>query len=88
MKRTVLQHFKQIFKNPHTHKTMQYHYDVSIVRDAEDYMYRIMNMTSYTIWASHKFNTYDEAVKFLENHPHSTHKSTEVILNQSTATEL
>ena len=80
MKRTLLQDFKQIYKkNGEEHI---YNYQVTIVLDTQDYKYRIINVTSGSVWKNNSFETYDEAKNFLCKHPHFTGSGKEVELNK------
>lgn len=80
MKRTLLQDFIQIYKKDG--KENKYNYQVAIVLDTQNYKYRIMNVTSGSIWKEHAFKSYTEAEKFLHDHPHSIGEGREIELNK------
>ena len=84
MKRTFLRNFKQIYVDPHTNEKKEYKYQVAIIKDTEDYKYRILNVTSGTIWKQYAFRTFDDALKFINNHPHAIKENEpkEVILGR------
>lgn len=66
-----IQTFKQIYFHPKEQKVKEHIYRVCIVRDTEDYMYRIMNFDDLTIWKTHRFSTFNKAKEFLDKHPHN-----------------
>ena len=66
-----IQTFKQIYFHQKEHKVKERIYHVGIVRDTEDYMYRIMNFDDLTIWKTHRFSTFNDAKEFLDKHPHN-----------------
>ena len=71
MKRTYLRNFKQVYRDPKTKEEKTYFYQVTIVKDTDDYSYRILNVTSGTIWKDRRFKSMEEALEFIENHPHA-----------------
>ena len=76
MKRTLLQDFKQVYKDK------DYFYQVTIIKDTLNYKYRILNVTYGSIWNMF-FDSYEEAEKFILNHPHNyKHNATVVELGK------
>lgn len=70
MKNQYIKTFKQTYKyNNNKEKTMFYR--IGIVRDTEDYKYRIINLDSMAIWKHYRFETYSDAKEFIDNHPHN-----------------
>ena len=69
MKNQCIKTFKQIYKDKETLEEKEFFYKVSIVKDTEDYKYRIINLDSMSIWKGWKFDTYNEAKNFLIKHP-------------------
>ena len=82
MKSTVLRTFKQIYKHPETKEEKEYSYQVAIVLDTENYKYRILNVTSCSLWKNICFDTIKAANDFLDKHPHSTGAKQEIKLNR------
>lgn len=82
MKRTYLRNFKQVYKDPKTKEEKEYFYQVTIVRDTEDYSYRILNVTEGTLWKDRHFNTMNEALDFINMHPHAIEETKEIPLRQ------
>jgi hypothetical protein len=83
MKRTYLRNFKQIYKNPDTKEEKEYFYQVAIVKDTDDYSYRILNVTEGTLWKDQHFYTMNDALDFINAHPHAIkEKAKEVPLRQ------
>ena len=72
MKRTFLRNFKQVYRHPQTKEEREYNYQVVIVKDTNNYEYRILNITSGTLWKDKSFKTFDDALMFLNKHPHCT----------------
>lgn len=70
MKSTILRTFKQVYNDKVTKEKKEYEYQVAIVRDTNDYKYRILNVTSGTLWAKLSFNTFEDADLYLSKHPH------------------
>ena len=70
MKSTLLRTFKQVYTDKVTKEQKEYEYQVTIVKDTNDYKYRILNVTSGTLWAKKSFDTFEEADLFLQKHPH------------------
>ena len=71
MKRTYLRNFKQVYRDPKTKEEKTYFYQVTIIKDTDDYSYRILNVTSGTLWKDRRFKTMKEALEFIEDHPHA-----------------
>ena len=71
MKRTFLRNFKQVYRDKATKEEKEYYYQVAIVRDTENYLYRILNVTEGTLWKNISFETMDDALLYLEKHPHA-----------------
>ncbi|MBO7536194.1 MAG: hypothetical protein J6T34_03520 [Bacilli bacterium] len=71
MKRTFLRNFKQVYRDKATKEEKEYRYQVTIVRDTENYLYRILNVTEGTLWKNISFKTMDDALLYLEKHPHA-----------------
>jgi len=82
MKSTVLRTFKQIYTDKETQKQKEYLYQVTIIRDTEDYKYRILNVTSGTIWKSKEFSTLEQAKNFVKNYPNGISEMVEIELNK------
>ena len=80
MKRTYLRNFKQVYRDPKTQEEKEYFYQVTIIRDTDDYSYRILNVTSGTIWKDRRFNTMNEALDFINMHPHAIKETKEISL--------
>lgn len=70
MKSNVIKTFKQTYTDKNNIQR-SFCYNVTIVKDTEDYTYRILNLDSFSIWKAQKFKTYKEALKFIEKHPHN-----------------
>lgn len=82
MKRTYLRNFKQVYKDPETKEKKEYFYQVTIVKDTDDYSYRILNVTEGTIWKDRRFSTMNEALDFINMHPHAIEEVKEIPLGQ------
>ena len=82
MKRTYLRNFKQVYKDPETKKEKEYFYQVTIIKDTDDYSYRILNVTEGTLWKDRRFNTMDEALDFINMHPHAIEEAKEIPLRR------
>ncbi len=80
MKSTISRSFKQIWKDKKTQKEKEYNYEVIIIRDTEDYNYRILNLKTCTIWKNLRFKTFNEAKLYLEKHPHCIKDKKEKII--------
>lgn len=70
MKKQYIKTFKQIYKDQKTQERKEYIYDVMVIKDTNGYKYRILNLESMTIWKKF-FNTFNEAVNFIDKHPHN-----------------
>ena len=81
MKSTALWNFKQIYIDKETQEQKEFCYQVTIIKDTEDYNYRILNVTNGTLWKNYRFNTFNQAADFLNNHPHCI-DAKEVLLNK------
>ena len=44
----------------------------AIVKDTNNYEYRILNITDGVLWKDKSFKTFDDALMFLDKHPHCT----------------
>lgn len=75
MKSNVIKNFKQTYKAKDGSLGIN-EYRVTIVKDTTDYTYRILNLNSWTIWSNRRFKTFNEAVNFLDKHPHNTERIT------------
>jgi len=82
MKSTALWNFKQIYIDKETQEQKENFYQVTIIKDTEGYNYRILNVTSGTLWKDYRFKTFKQAEEFLNNHPHSIGNSKEITLNR------
>lgn len=82
MERTYLRNFKLVYKDPETKEEKEYFYQVTIVKDTDDYSYRILNITEGTLWKDRRFNTMNEALDFINMHPHAIEKAKEIPLRQ------
>lgn len=71
MKKECVKTFKQIYYNKKTKEKISFIYHMSIVRDTEDYQYRLLNIDSMTLWKKYRFKTFEEAEDFLNKHPHN-----------------
>ena len=80
MKSTTLKDFKQIYNDKITQEQKEYDYQVIIIKDTDDYTYRILNVTSGTIWKNYRFATYKQANDFLMSHPHYTGRDSDIQL--------
>lgn len=79
MRRTFLLNLTQHYTHPQTKEFTEYHYQVAIIKDTEDYTYRILNTTSGTIWKDH-FSTFNDAMDYLKSHSHATEKEPKEVL--------
>lgn len=71
MKKQCIKTFKQIYKDPNTKEEKSFTYRMTIVKDTEDYMYRLMNLDELSIWKEKRFKTFKTAEEFLNKHPHN-----------------
>ena len=70
MRKKYLKTLKQIYEDPQTKERKEYFYDVAVIKDTNGGKYRIINLKDMTIWIW-SFDTLNEAVSFLNKHPHN-----------------
>lgn len=75
MKKRYIKTFKQVYFDKKEQCQKEHIYHVGIVKDTEDYMYRIMNFDELSIWKTYRFKTFKEAQHFIDNHPHNINKN-------------
>ncbi len=77
MKKRYIKTFKQVYFDQKDQCQKEHMYCVGIVKDTEDYMYRIMNFDELSIWKTYRFKTFKEAQHFIDNHPHNIDRKEE-----------
>lgn len=71
MKKECIKTFKQVYKDKVTGKEREFSYRMGIVKDTEDYTFRLINLDEMAIWKRWRFTTYEQAENFLDRHPHN-----------------
>ena len=68
MKR-IFKVFKQIYKD-NAGIEQEREFIMTIVKDCNDYNYRVMNLSALSVWKDRYFDTFEEAETFLNSHPY------------------
>lgn len=58
MKKECIKTFKQIYKDKEAQQEKSFLYHMTIVRDTENYQYRLLNMDTMTLWKNYRFRTF------------------------------